>query len=93
MDQHQVILGVGGNSTLADAASLIAPDGFSFPDSFSVARSAHVRLYLVLEILLGSDNPSAHGLSKFGKALTERDMEEYLLRNMQLKYQLTNLFT
>ena len=52
-DQHQVITGRGTAPSLADAATLTAPDSISLPATLAMARGSHARLRVVLITLFG----------------------------------------
>ena len=57
-DRHQVIAGGGAAPSLADAATIMAPDGVSLPATLSVSRGAHTWLRVVLVTLFGPDYPT-----------------------------------
>ena len=52
---------MGGSTSpsLADAATLAAPDGVSLPTTLVMAQGDHTRLSLVLVTLFGTNHPTA----------------------------------
>ena len=74
-DQHQIISGGGGIPTLVYAAYLTAPYGVFFPETVPMARSAHARLMVVLETLIGRYHPSAQVIYTVVLDLIEREKE------------------
>ena len=57
-DQYQVIVGGGATPSLADAATLTAPDSVTLTASLAMARRSHARLRLVLSTLFGTEHPN-----------------------------------
>ena len=95
VDQHRVIVGVSRSLTLSDAAYLTAPDWVSLPDTLDMAYSTHIRLWVVLDTLIGRDHPVAHGMDSFNKSIMERDtyLEEYSSWDKGMKPNLPTLLT
>ena len=54
---------------MAATAYLMAPDGVSLPETLAMAQIVHTRLRVVLETLLGMNQPSAYIMDVFYKAL------------------------
>ena len=57
-NQYHVITGGGATPLLADAATLMAPDGISLTPIVAMARGDHTRTGVVLVTLLGQDQPT-----------------------------------
>ena len=72
VDQHQVIAGAVGAPTLANAAFLMVPYGFSLTKMVAIAQIIHIRLLVVLYTLIGRDHPSYQGMETVVLALIER---------------------
>ena len=58
---------------MAATAYLMAPDGVSLPETLAMAQIVHTRLRVVLETLLGMNQPSAYIMDVFYKALMEQE--------------------
>ena len=56
-DQHQVIAGSGAAPSLADTATLTAPDGVSLLVTLVMAQGPHAGLTVFLVTLFGQDHP------------------------------------
>ena len=79
VNQHQVILGGGGAPAVTDSAYLTAPYGVSLPETVVMERSAHARLWVVLDTLLGRYHPTAKVMDAVVWDLIEQktELEEY----------------
>ena len=64
-NQHQVIAGGGAAPSLADAATLTAPDGVSLSATLAMAWGSYLRLRVVLVTLFGPDHPTTLAIEKF----------------------------
>ena len=74
-DQHQVIMGNGAATSLADAATLTAPDGVSLPDTLAMEQGSHARLREVLVTLYGPDHPTATDMKEVNTESMDRNTE------------------
>ena len=61
--QHQVVSGGGAAPSLADAETLMAPDGVSLPATLAMARRDHVWMIVVLVNLFGLDHPTTMSMN------------------------------
>ena len=68
-EKHQVIVEGERELSLADAAFLTAPYGISLLGILPMARSAHLRLGLLVSTLLGPYHPTNLGLYNFSKEM------------------------
>ena len=68
-------MGGGKAPTLADDVYLTETYGVSLPKTLDMARSAHERLRVVLDNLLGRYHTSSHIMDSSNKALTEWDAD------------------
>ena len=57
---------------MAYAATLMAPDGVSFPDTIAMARGAHAWMRVVLVTLLGQEHPTVMDMRDINVELLER---------------------
>ena len=63
-DQHQVIMGSRAAPSLADAATLAAPDGVSLPSTLAMAQGGHTRLSVVLDTLFRTNHPTVMAMKE-----------------------------
>ena len=50
---------------MSDAGYLMAPDGVSLHDTFTMAQSMHTHLWVFLDALMGREHPMAHEMDVF----------------------------
>ena len=86
-DKHQVIMGGSTSPSLADAATLAAPDGVSLPTTLVMAQGGHTRLSVVLSTLFGTNHPTTLAMTEVNVKIMEREteIEEYNPRDRGLK--------
>ena len=89
-DQHQVIAGAGATPSLADVATLTAPDGVSLTATLAMTRGAHARLKVVLDTLFGTNHTTVMSMKEVNVDIMEREtyLEDYNPRYQGLKYRL-----
>ena len=77
VDQRQVIAGGSGAPTLDDTAYLTATDGVALPETLAVSKSTHAQVRVILDTLLGRDNPVSQVMDMIIFALMYRETELY----------------
>ena len=87
VDQYAMVASGTGVPSLADVEILLAPDGITLPQNFSMACVQWLRTWLIVGTCFGVDHNMSDGLKKFGEEMSvrETDLEEYIPRNTALR--------
>ena len=68
-DRYAMVASGTGAPSLADVEILSAPDGFTLPRNFSMARGQWLRTRLIVATCFGVDHNALEGLQNFGEEL------------------------
>ena len=74
-DQHQVITGGGADPSLANMATLMAPDGVYLPATLAMAQGYHTKLMVVLVTFFGPDHPTVLAIGVVNAEIMDRETE------------------
>ena len=92
-DRYTMVASGTRAPSLAGVEILLAPDGVTLPQNFSMARGQWTRTGLIFRTCFGVDHNALEGIREFGKELLAReiDLEEYLPRDVALLPQILAL--
>ena len=92
-DQYVMVASGTGAPSLADVDILLATNGVTLPQNFSVARGQWIRTHLIFGMCFGVDHNASEVLKEFGEEMLARetDLEEYIPRKAALRSQVPAL--
>ena len=92
-DRYAMVVSGAGAPSLADTEILLAPDGVTLPQNFSMDRGQWLRTRLIVGTCFGIDHNASEGSKESGEGMSgrETELEEYTPRDSDLLPQIPAL--